>query len=268
MPRLRDRSQAEAEFLSRTDEGFAEVAHDAAADVASYQEGVRRALWSEMAKVSIFYAGTSKKSEMHVFVHFQHSAKAWEVGQLTINIVLSNREGAPEGWSKAGPVLPHAKHRKLRERFRIEGSYRIGEVLGGPDKCWHLKQDADPIVTSAWRPSSYADPDQVIAEAAQDIASDLRAALGKLKIFHQLTTTLCDVRVLSGPRPTRSGERGRKTGSQRGAVHVSADCRAASVHRKPVRLKNVTCTAESICGKRSSNGTGGRGRNGMEMGTE
>jgi hypothetical protein len=139
----------------------------------------------DLPKSSTFYAGRSSESGLHVFIHFQHSPKAWQVGQFTINIVLSNREGAPEAWAEVSPPADEksgAERRKMHESFRAEGDYRIGPLLGRKDKWWHLKRDADSIATEAWRPTSYENPELVIAEAITDVIRDLRSVFQKLGV--------------------------------------------------------------------------------------
>jgi hypothetical protein len=135
---------------------------------------IEEALGPAMPKASTFYAGLSPRLGMHVFVNFQHSSMAWQVGQFTINVILSKRAGAPEGWG--GPLAPDDG-----VSF-TEGSYRIGGVLGRhKDKWWHLKQDDPPIITEAWRPTSY-DDEIVLIEAAADVTRDVREALAKLGV--------------------------------------------------------------------------------------
>ena len=134
---------------------------------------IEGALGPAMPKASTFYAGFSARLGMHVFVNLQHSSKAWQVGQFTINMILSKREGAPEGWG--GPFAPDDG------ASFTEGSYRISGVLGRhKDKWWHLKQDDPPIITEAWRPTSYKDDETVLTEAAADVTRDVRDALAKL----------------------------------------------------------------------------------------
>jgi hypothetical protein len=49
-----------------------------------------------------------------------------------------------------------------------EGPQRIGFLFKKKDKWWHLKDDDPPIVTRAWRPSSYGDPgERMLAEEAR-----------------------------------------------------------------------------------------------------
>jgi hypothetical protein len=130
-----------------------------------------------MPKASTFYAGIPRPLGMHIFVNFQHSSKAWEVGEFTINVILSNRKGPPEGfgWLRApeGADL-------------YEGSHRIGRLVGGKDKWWHLKRyRRPPIGIEVWRPSSYDDYDAVLHEAIADVTRDLSAVLRKLGFFEQ-----------------------------------------------------------------------------------
>jgi hypothetical protein len=111
---------------------------------------------------------------MHVFVNFQHSSKSWEVGRFTINIILSKREDAPEGCG--GPCAPNDG-----VSF-TEGSYRINGVLGRRyDKWWHLKADDAPIISEAWRPTSY-DDETVLIEAAADVTRDVCEVLAKFGV--------------------------------------------------------------------------------------
>lgn len=49
-----------------------------------------------LPKASTFYAGCIKRSGQHVYLYFQHSSKAWQVGRFTINIVLSANENNPQ----------------------------------------------------------------------------------------------------------------------------------------------------------------------------
>ena len=130
-----------------------------------------------MPKASTFYAGIAPPLGMHVFVNFQHSSKAWEVGRFTVNVVLSQHQGAPESWG--GPFVPDDG------ASFTEGIYRISGLLGcHKDKWWHLNQDSSPpIVTEAWRPASYVDYEVVLSETAIDVTRDVREALTKLGVL-------------------------------------------------------------------------------------
>ena len=62
-----------------------------------------------------------------------------------------------------------------------EGSHRIGRLVGGKDKWWHLNRyRRPPIGIEAWRPSSYDDYDTVLREAVADVNRDVGAVLRKL----------------------------------------------------------------------------------------
>jgi hypothetical protein len=122
-----------------------------------------------LPKASTFYAGAIKRSGQHIYLYFQHSSMAWEVGQFTINVVLSADEYSPlmDTGNRCGSSLS-------------DGYYRIGGLIGTKDKWWHLKQDDDPIVTLAWRPSSYGDREVVLSEAVEDVTRDVLSVLSML----------------------------------------------------------------------------------------
>lgn len=128
-----------------------------------------------LPRASTFYVGVAKPSGLHVFLNFQHSSYASQAGQFTLNVVLS-REEAPPG-VQGGPFPPD-------DGVSLgEGSYRVGRLLGGrKDKWWHLRDDRPPIVTEAWRPTSYAETDGVLREAVADVSRDVRAVLQKVGV--------------------------------------------------------------------------------------
>jgi hypothetical protein len=121
-----------------------------------------------LPKASSFYAGKTTDSGWHVYLNFQHSNKAWEVGRFTINVVLSADEYNPK--------------RSMAMTRLGEGSNRIGFLVGSKDKWWHLKKDDDPILTLAWRPSNYENKDLVISEAVYDVTRDVISVLILLNI--------------------------------------------------------------------------------------
>jgi hypothetical protein len=127
-----------------------------------------------MPMASTFYAGVAPDSGLHIFFYFQHSTKAWQVGQFTINLVLAKDEHRPRHWGfaeKAADGGPFG-----------EGPQRIGFLIEKKDKWWHLKDDDPPIVTRAWRPSNYADPKVVIEEAVKDVSRDVLTVLQMLGV--------------------------------------------------------------------------------------
>lgn len=133
-----------------------------------------------MPKASTFYAGMTQESGMYVFINFQHSTKAWEVGQFTVNFILSRHADAPP---RTGPHFAP----RSGEPF-TEGSYRIGWLVGDKDKWWHLRNDAPSLVTKPWRATKYDDPATVFAEAVADVTRDVRAALATLGVTVERTT--------------------------------------------------------------------------------
>ncbi len=127
-----------------------------------------------MSKASTFHAGYSDKLGLHIFINFQHSSKAWQVGQFTINIILSKQIGVPTG---NGMFVP------ADGVSFTEGSYRLGHVLGKRlDKWWHLKHDGPQILGEEWRPSGYENEKVVLSEAADDVTRDVCNALIKLGV--------------------------------------------------------------------------------------
>lgn len=62
-----------------------------------------------------------------------------------------------------------------------EGSYRIGNLLGGKDKWWCLNRTY-PIGIEAWKPTSYDDSGTVLAQAVANVTDDFRRVFGKLDV--------------------------------------------------------------------------------------
>lgn len=126
-------------------------------------------------KASTFYAGTAQPLGLHVYVNFQHSTNSWQVGQFTINMILSQREGPPGRW--AGPFAPDDL------ASLTEGSYRISGILGRKgDKWWDLKGDGSPITSATWCATCYDDSDVVLRAAVADVTGDVQAALQRLGV--------------------------------------------------------------------------------------
>ena len=116
----------------------------------------------QLPKASTFYAGARSGSGQHVYLYFQHSTKAWQVGQFAINVVLAA--------DASNPQMAIGNH--CGTDFR-DGYYRIGFLVGKKDKWWHLKAGDDPIITQAWRPSQYQDLAAVLSEAVDDVTRDV-----------------------------------------------------------------------------------------------
>lgn len=99
---------------------------------------------------------------------------AWQVGQFTVNVVLSRHQGPPRGSN--GPWVPD-------ELASIdEGIYRISGFLKRKDKWWHLKNDEPRILAGEWRPSGYDSYETVLLEAVADVSCDVQVVLSKLGV--------------------------------------------------------------------------------------
>jgi hypothetical protein len=84
-------------------------------------------LGPQLPKASSFYAGVAQPANLHVFVNFQHSPKAWEVGCFTVNFLLVTD---PE---RVREILAPRYKSVDGVRYR-EGSYRIGDLLEAVSK--------------------------------------------------------------------------------------------------------------------------------------
>jgi hypothetical protein len=125
----------------------------------------------QLPKASTFYAGATSRSGQHVYLYFQHSSKAWQVGQFTINVVLATDANNPQ----------MAMGNRSGQDFG-DGYYRIGYLVGKKDKWWHLKADDDPILTQVWRPSSYDNLAVVLSGAVDDVTRDVQWAMQLLGV--------------------------------------------------------------------------------------
>jgi hypothetical protein len=129
----------------------------------------------QLPKASTFYAGMSRFSGQHVYLNFQHSDKAWEVGSFTINIVLS-----------LDKQKPRMKHPDQPDSHFGDGYHRIGHLIGTKDKWWHLKHDEDDILSpefiESWRPSSYENTDLVVSEAVDAVTRDILSTMSLLDV--------------------------------------------------------------------------------------
>ncbi len=144
-------------------------------DALPHVRKIKSGLGPTMPSASTFYAGFAPLLQMHVFVNFQHSTNAWQVGQFTINIILSGHDGPPK--TNSGPFVPKDG------RSVAEGRYRTSSILGRHrDMWWHLKEDEPSTIFDIWRPSNYDDNQTVIAEAIVDATREVRAALAKLGV--------------------------------------------------------------------------------------
>jgi hypothetical protein len=122
-----------------------------------------------MPKASTFYAGSANRFSKHLFLHLQHHSKPWAVGDMTVNVIISSRLGAPEPWSVRLDLEPNP-----------EGSHRIGILVHGEDKWWCLSPN-DSIYAITWRPTTYADPEAVLDGAVADLSKDVHALFALLQ---------------------------------------------------------------------------------------
>ena len=122
------------------------------------------------------YCGVSPRFGKHVIVDFQPSTKAWAVGQFTINAHVSS-ELAPTGnW---------LAHSNQYAEF-ADGFYRLPACVEERDRWWCLCPDggnawtgrrSDDRSSHYWEPDTYAAPQQVFAQAADDVARYLEVHL-------------------------------------------------------------------------------------------
>jgi hypothetical protein len=122
----------------------------------------------------------------HVFLVFQASARPWSVGHFTTNVIVA--------WSRDEPSRIARLPAKLEDFDRgREGRHRLGKLVHGRDKWWHLAPYQEPTRATLaglrrpalhkpppwieWVPSSYAEQVLVIAEAVDDVTADVRRFL-------------------------------------------------------------------------------------------
>lgn len=141
-------------------------------------------------KASTFHAGIVPATGQHVFLHFQHNSQAWNVGQFTVNVMLSK---------SLPPIFARTFHQNDWKTLK-DGKYRIGLLMpstpeGSPkdkwtpenkwsptDKWWHLREDEASVLTKPWYASDYTDKSLVIGEAVADVTNDVCALLDRLGI--------------------------------------------------------------------------------------
>lgn len=143
-----------------------------------YVKRFSEAIAETIPKSSSFLFGRSPIYDKYVSLHFQHNARPWGAGQVTINVAIFR------SFSKVGS-LQHFRDYSSAE----EGTYRLGAECRGHDVWWCLKdrdrsfdgqmkgilKGFDPRVADQkffdgkWRPSSFDDPEVVVREALDDI---------------------------------------------------------------------------------------------------
>ena len=144
---------------------------------------------SDLPKSGTFYLEMEDVPESvapHVFVVFQASVRPWSVGQFTANVIVA--------WSRDEPSRMARLPAKLEDFDRgREGRHRLGKLVHGRDKWWHLAPYQEPTRATLpglprpalhkpppwieWVPSSYTEQVLVIAEAVDDVTADVRRFL-------------------------------------------------------------------------------------------
>jgi hypothetical protein len=114
-----------------------------------------------MPKASTFYAGTGNPFEVHVFLNLQQNSKSWNIGQFTLNVLLSEGFGPPKQRLSQTAEFQNGR----------EGTYRAGSVLYAYDKWWCLLP-ADEDRRRRWRPTIFDDEAVVFREVTADLTAD------------------------------------------------------------------------------------------------
>jgi hypothetical protein len=123
-----------------------------------------------LPKSSTFLVGPIPGLTRQLLINIQQSSKAWEVGQLTCNLVIAETPESP----------PQALRWQDDWAARQEGRYRIGGVLYGKDKWWHLTDSQPSPLVISWTRGSFEDQEQVIREALEDLSGDVSRVLDGL----------------------------------------------------------------------------------------
>lgn len=122
----------------------------------------------------------------HVFLVFQASVRPRSVGHFTTNVIVACSRDEPSRIARLPATLEDF------DRGR-EGRHRLGKLVHGRDKWWHLTPYQEPTRATLpglrrpalhkpppwieWVPSSYAERVLVIAEAVDDVTADVRRFL-------------------------------------------------------------------------------------------
>ena len=136
---------------------------------------------SSLPKSSTFVWRTGWK-DRRLLVNLQPSSKAWEVGQFTVNLLVSESDGPPTPIEPPGRRFDHGD----------VGRYRIGRLTDAhKDKWWCLEPepewtvkltgrlDAGSRLFARFRPASYEDEAKVFDEVADDLTRDVRHVLAR-----------------------------------------------------------------------------------------
>ncbi len=141
---------------------------------------------------STFDAGTATPSGWQVFLWFQPADQSAKVDDFTLNVILC-----------ANPDAPPTKTDPPKEEFArqsSEGVYRIGPLVDGKDKWWHLQADDPtrlvPRLIADWRPTTFADFDVVLRETVADVTRHVAEVLRQLKIIEPTDARLTPAAAL------------------------------------------------------------------------
>lgn len=134
-------------------------------------EPLDRPLGGRLPKSSTFYIQRPSEGKKCVLVNLQPSQKAWELGQFTVNVQISD----------VVECVPHLRHRLAEFRALENGQYRLNSVAEGRDKWWCLlppvKGQSTDQWLEYWRPSGYGDQDTVFVQTAENVRADLEKYL-------------------------------------------------------------------------------------------
>jgi hypothetical protein len=138
---------------------------------------IDKAFCASIPKASSYYIGISPIYRKHVTISFQHSSKAWEIGELTINVNIGAEYGS----------VAADNFNRWRERFKTfgDGFYRLAAAAEVGDKWWCLcprnpsYSSRDNSRGNYWEPSSYDSEDVVLQECVVAVAAFLDEHLFK-----------------------------------------------------------------------------------------
>lgn len=134
-------------------------------------EPLDRALGGRLPKASTFYVQRPSEGKKCVFLNLQPSQKAWEVGQFTVNVQVSDKAES----------VPHSRLSLAEFQALENGQYRLNSVAAGRDKWWCLLPPGRGVRTSEgleyWRAPRYDNDDVVFHQAFEDVRTDLETHL-------------------------------------------------------------------------------------------
>jgi hypothetical protein len=122
----------------------------------------------------------------HIFLAFQASVRPWSAGHFTVNVIVASSRDEPSRIARLPAKLEDFDQGR-------EGRHRLGKLVHGRDKWWHLAPYQEPARAPLpglrrprlhkpppwieWVPSSHTEEVLVIAEAVDDVTADVRRVL-------------------------------------------------------------------------------------------